>query len=217
MTKRTNEEWLQALRQPGEEQAKALEELRDYLLRVALVYLRDRRPELSGLASSELREMAKDFVQEALLLIQDNLDSFRGDSKFTTWTYRFVINQAASELRRHHYGTLSLDNLAEEETAALTAVAQATAGLDPDLAAERQDLMARLLAIIQSELNERQRLALVGVHFQGRSMQEVADQLETSTNTLYKILHDARKKIKGQLLAGHLGAGDILALFETKW
>lgn len=217
MVKRTNEEWLEALRQPGEEQAKALEELRDYLLRVALVYLRDRRPELSGLASSELREMAKDFVQEALLSIQDNLDSFRGDSKFTTWTYRFVINQAAGELRRRHYGTLSLDRLAEEETAALMAVAEATAGLDPDLAAERRDLMVQLLQIIQSELNERQRLAIVGVHFQGRSMQEVADQLETSTNTLYKILYDARKKIKARLLASHLGAGDILALFETKW
>lgn len=217
MAKRTNEEWLQALRHSGEEQAKALEELRDYLLRVAMVYLRDRRPELTGLASSELREMAKDFVQEALLSIQDNLDTFRGDSKFTTWTYRFVINQAASELRRRHYGTLSLDQLAEEETAALKSVAEATAGLDPDLAAERRDLMVQLLEIIQSELNERQRLAIVGVHFQGRSMQEVADQLETSTNTLYKILHDARKQIKGRLLASHLGAGDILALFETRW
>lgn len=217
MAKRTNEEWLQALRQSGEEQAQALEELRDYLLRVAMVYLRDRRPELSGLASSELREMAKDFVQEALLSIQDNLDTFRGDSKFTTWTYRFVINQAASELRRRHYGALSLDQLAEEETAALKIVAEATAGLDPDLAAERRDLMVHLLEIIQSELNERQRLAIVGVHFQGRSMQEVADQLETSTNTLYKILHDARKKIKGRLLTSHLGAGDILALFETRW
>lgn len=217
MTNHTNEEWLQALRHSGEEQAKALEELRDYLLRVALVYLRDRRPELSGLASSELREMAQDFVQEALLSIQDNLDTFRGDSKFTTWTYRFVINQAASELRRRHYGTLSLDQLAEEETAALKIVAEATAGLDPDLAAERRDLMVQLLEIIQSELSERQRLAIVGVHFQGRSMQEVADQLETSTNTLYKILHDARKKIKERLLASHLGAGDILALFETRW
>ena len=216
MAKRTNEEWLRALSEPGDEQTRALADLRDYLLRAVLIYLRDRRPDLASLTESARRELAEDFAQEALLSIRSSLDNFRGDAKFTTWAYRFVINQAASELRRRHYGHLSLEDLPQQEMRALRAVA-ASAELDPGLSTERQELITQLLEIIQTELSERQRLALVGVHFQERSIQEVADQLETSPNTLYKMLHDARKKIKAQLLARHLSEGDILALFDEEW
>jgi RNA polymerase sigma-70 factor (ECF subfamily) len=217
MAKRTNEEWLRALRQPGAGQTKALEELRDYLLRAVLVYLRDRRTDLTAYAPTDLRELAEDCAQEALLSIRSNLDNFRGDAKFTTWAYRFVINQAVDELRRRRYKNVSLESLAEQEVSAMIAVTSPDAGLDPDLAAEREDFIIQLLDIIQNELNEQQRLAILAVHFQGRSMQEVAEQLETSPNTLYKILHDARKRIKAKLLARHLSGGDIQALFETKW
>lgn len=217
MAKRTNEEWLHALRQRGAEQKEALEELRDFLFRAVLVYLRDHRTDLTDVAISDLRTMAEDFVQEALLSIRDNLDQFRGDAKFTSWAYRFVVNEAAGELRRRRYSELSLESLPEQEAAALMSAIKSKARLDPDLATERQDLIFQLLEIIQNELNERQRLAILGVHFQGRSMQEVAEALGTSRNTLYKILHDARKKIRAKLLARHLSAGDILALFDTRW
>ena len=76
-------------------------------------------------------------------------------------------------------------------------------------------MLQLLLHIIQTELNEQQRQAILLVHFAGYSMQEVASQLGTSTNTLYKILFDARKKLKAHLLAHHLSGGDILALFEV--
>ena len=68
---------------------------------------------------------------------------------------------------------------------------------------------------IDNYLNERQRIAFVGIHFEGRSVQEIADQLETSANTVYKMLHDGRKKIRAQLQALHMSEGDILALFEA--
>lgn len=216
MIKRTNEEWLHALKQPGDEQREALEDLREYLFRAVFVYLRDRRRDLADFAHSDLREMAQDFAQEAVMAVQDSLEKFRGDSKFTTWTYRFVINIAASELRRRRYGFLSFENLAEQEAEALMSLTEQHSSLDPDLAAERQDFLNLLLQIIHNELSDRQRQAIVAVHFQGHSIREVAEQLETTPNTLYKILHDARKKIKARLLAHHLGEGDILALFETR-
>jgi RNA polymerase sigma-70 factor, ECF subfamily len=216
MVRRTNEDWLHALRQPGEEQTSALLELRDYLFRAVFVYLRDHRTELSDFTHSELREMAEDFAQEALLSVRDNLHKFRGDSKFTTWAYRFVINEALDELRRRHYrGKLSLDRLAEQESAVLKSLMEPGSGMDPELSAERQEFIRQLLFIIESTLNENQRLALLGVHFEGRSIQEVAAQLDTTPNTLYKMLHDARKKIRAELIARHLSGGDILALFEV--
>jgi RNA polymerase sigma-70 factor (ECF subfamily) len=217
MAKRTNAEWLQALQEPGDVQQETIAELREYLLRAAFVYLRDRRPELSGVSSSVLYELAEDFAQNALIAIRDNLDNFRGDSKFTTWAYRFVINEAAGELRKRRYRNISLDDLMEQETAVFTTLLKTDTRLDPESETGRQELIKFLLHVIQNELNERQRIAILGIHFQGRSMQEVAELLETSPNTLYKILHDARKKIKAKLLARHYGAGDILGLFDHLW
>lgn len=214
MSGRTNDEWLQALRHPGAQQNAALSELRDYLFRAAFIYLRDRRTDLTDYATADLREMAEDFAQDALVAIRANLDSFRGDAKFTTWAYRFVINAAAAELRRRYYRRLSFEDLAEQETAVFDTLLITHTGADPALAAERQEVIDQLIGIIRTDLNERQRIAMLAVHFQGRSIQETAEKLDTSANTVYKMLHDARKKIKAQLMARHLGAGDVLALFD---
>ncbi|HIP71544.1 MAG TPA: sigma-70 family RNA polymerase sigma factor [Anaerolineae bacterium] len=217
MAQRTNAEWLNDLQQPGDVQASALADLREYLLRAAFVYLRDGRSELHHLSSDDLMEMAEDFAQNALITLQANLHKFRGDAKFTTWAYRFVINEAAGELRKRRYRDFSWDELTERETAVFTQLLQADRPLDPTLQAEREELIRFLVNIIETELKERQRIAILCVHFQGRSMQETAEILETSPNTLYKTLHDARKKIKAKLLARHYSMGDILALFDSLW
>ena len=210
----TNEAWLQGLERPGVNQKATIEALRDFLLRAVLVYLRRHRSDLAEWSPTEVQHFAEDTVQEALLAIKNNLDKFRGDSKFTTWAYRFAINQAASELRRSRYRDLSLEGLQERETAILFEFAQEERKLAPDIAAERRAFAELLGRIIRNELTERQRLAIVAVHFQGRSMQEVAEQMDLNRNALYKLLHDARRKIKAQLQAQHLSAGDVLALFE---
>jgi RNA polymerase sigma-70 factor, ECF subfamily len=216
MVRRTNDEWIAALIQPGEAQTAALQDLREFLRRAVFVYLRDKRTDLTHHALADLHEMAEDFAQEALLTIQHNLDHFRGDARFTTWAYRFVINEAAAELRRKHYKNVSLDRLVEEGTAVLHHLRN-TPATDPSQSAARQDFIDQLLDIIDQDLNERQRIAVLGVHFQDLSNQEVAELLETSPNTVYKMLYDARKKIKARLAVGHLGLGDILALFEDMW
>lgn len=217
MVKRTNKEWLTALQNPGEAQSQALSDLRDYLVRAAYVYLRDGRSELAHLSANNLFEMAEDYAQNALLKVQDNLDKFRGDAKFTTWSYRFVINEAAADLRKKRYQAFSWDDLTERETAVFTSILSASAKQDPDLKTEREELIQFLLQTIETELNERQRIAMLGVHFESRSMQEVAEILETTPNTIYKMLHDGRKKIKAKLLAKHYSAGDILGLFDNLW
>jgi RNA polymerase sigma factor (sigma-70 family) len=215
MVERTTEEWLKELGTTGLRRQQALADLRDYLFRAVLLYLRRRRSDLDYLASAEIRAMAEDFAQEATLSVADNLDSFRGSAKFTTWAYRFVINEAISQLRRQDYRErLSLEGLSEKETAVLMSLAERKPGRNPGLRAERRELARLLLEIIQSELNERQRLAVLGVYFEGRSVQETAEYLDTSPNTLYKMLYDARQKIKTRLRQLHLSEGDILAAFE---
>ncbi len=217
MVRRTNAEWLEALQQPGEAQDEAFQALREYLRRAVFVYLRDRRPELSRVPLGDLHELAEDFAQDALLAIQHNLDSFRGDARFTTWAYRFVINEAATELRRRNYRNMSLDMLLEEGTAVIQSLATSHTPSDLSQATARKQFIQQLLDIIDEDLNERQKTAVLGVHFQSLSMQEVAELLETTPNTVYKMLYDARKKIKARLTALHLGPGDVLALFDDLW
>lgn len=215
MVNRSNEDWLWALsEEPGERQAAALQELRDFLLRAVLVYLSIRRSDLASWGRHAIRALAEDLAQEALEDIRANLSNFRGESKFTTWAYRFVINRAASELRRQHYQDLSLDRLREEEPIQFQALLSDREKVDPEQLAEQRYYLALLREIIETELSERQYTALVAVHWQGRSMDEVAAGLNLTRNALYKLLHDARKSLKARLQARHLSEGDILAAFR---
>jgi RNA polymerase sigma-70 factor (ECF subfamily) len=215
---RSNEDWLRALtEQPSEAQSDTLQDLRDFLLRAGLVYLSVHRSDLAGWSRAEVRRLAEDLAQEAVIEIRNSLGSFRGESKFTTWACRFVINRAASELRRQRYRNLSLDQLREDQPAAFLALlAERETGrrVEPEQMAERRSYLSLLREIIETQLNERQRAAIIGVHWQGLSMDDVARKLGITRNALYKLLYDARKRIKAQLLAHHLTEGDILAAFE---
>lgn len=217
MSERSNDEWLYDLRYAqGARYEESVGELRDYLLRVVLVYLRDHRSDLDDLSVVEIRNLAEDMAQDAVIAIQENLDSFRGEARFTTWAYRFVINRAISYLRRHKRTALSYEELLAQKSTALLDLLDEQS-IDPRVVAERRRILSLLQEIIDSELTERQRQALMSVYFDERSIAEVAELLNTRPNALYKLLHDARKKIKVRLQIENQSAGDILALFEEDW
>ena len=94
MKARTNEEWLRELSAASESQADAIADLRAYLLRAALYSLTQSQSALAQLGPAAIGQMAEDCAQDALLAILQHLPEFRGDSKFTTWAYRFAVNVA---------------------------------------------------------------------------------------------------------------------------
>jgi RNA polymerase sigma-70 factor (ECF subfamily) len=218
MPPRSNAEWLWALQgQQYEAQSEALHDLHDFLLRAVLVYLSQHRSELSDWSRQDIHDLAADLAQDALMEIRASLDRFRGESKFTTWAYRFVINRAVSELRRQRYHDLSLEQLQRDEPAFFQALLSHQARVELEQWAERRNYINLLREIIETELDERQRAAIVGVHWQGHSMDEVATAIGLTRNALYKLMHDARKRLKARLLARHVSLGDILAAFEDQW
>lgn len=217
MSSHTNQEWLSALGgESGEAQSEVLQELFDYLLRAVLVYLSMRRDELADWSPGNVHGLAEDLAQDALLEIRHSLDTFKGDSKFTTWAYRFVINRAASELRRQRYRNVSLDQLQDEQPAVFQSMlAEMEEGAEIETIADRRRYLALLRKIIGEELSDNQRAAIIGVHWQGLSMDEAAAALGLTRNALYKLMHDARKRIKARLRAYHLTESDILAAFQS--
>ena len=204
---RTNDDWLTDLRTPGAVCDAALTDLRDILMR-GLRYGLVGQVNTSG---PEFEPLADDFAQEALLKILDNLDTFQGRSKFTTWAHKIAVRVALSELRRKRWQNVSLDDLLD--TAGDSRMMADTAP-GPERAVEQADLAAHLQRIINEELTDKQRRAMVATRIHGMPIEEVARQMGMKRNALYKLLHDARLRLKRRMAQEGLTPEDVLATFE---
>jgi RNA polymerase sigma-70 factor (ECF subfamily) len=209
----TNEQWLADLRSSGPRREAAVARLRDYLLRAILVYLIRHRSDLAHFHYDELEQLAEDWAQQSLIQILNNLDGFRGDSKFTTWSYRVAINLAAGELRRKRWENISLEGLTESESPDLRQREDAST-IRPDQAYAQEQIWEVVMSIIENDLTERQRTALTRVVLEDVPVEVVAEELHTNRNNVYKIIHDARKKIKHELEQRDWSADDILSAFN---
>lgn len=219
MPERTNEQWLAALTSEGVERAQALEDLRAYLERGLFYYLRGDRSDMSSRPADELQQMAQDFTQDSLLKILDNLDTFRGESKFTTWASKIATRTAITELRRVRWQNYSLDHLTRdgEVMPAIT-----TLGITPEDAApperyaERQEVLGIVTRAFDEVLTERQRLALSAYLVDGVNVEEIARRMNSNRNAVYKVVHDARVKLKDYLAEQGLSLDYILELFSSR-
>jgi RNA polymerase sigma-70 factor (ECF subfamily) len=216
MSERTNEQWLADLRATQEVQAQALQDLQARLQRGIFYYLSRERSDLTHLSQHELTQMAADMAQDATLRVLQNLDSFRGDSQFTTWATRIAVRVAISDLRRARYRDFSLDNLTAEgdllppNTNPLMSQQEPL----PERAAEREEVLRKIDGALADGLTERQRRALLAVIVQEVPLEIVAEQLGSNRNALYKLLHDARRKLRTTLEAQGLSLDYVLKLFE---
>lgn len=211
-TERTNDEWCAALATPGVAQDAALRDLRVLIvrgLRRGLVgWVDTRKPEFDALA--------EDFAQEALLKVLDKLDTFQGKSRFTTWANKIAVRIALTELRRKRWKNVSLEHIYDDDDTPATETLQAAAdpGAGPELRTTQADLVARVRRIIDEELTPKQRTAMTSVAIQGLPADIVADRMDMTRNALYKLLFDARTRLKKRLAAEGLTPDDVLGLFE---
>ena len=211
MTERTNDEWLLALRSQGEERDAALLDLSGILnngLRRGLLGRVDT-------SAPEFNSQSEDFVQEALLKILDKLDTFAGRSKFTTWAHKITVHIALTELRRKRWKDSSLDQLTEREDGEYTPSYTADPAPAPENSLERANMLARVNRIIEEELTEKQRTAMLAVVYQGRPAAVVAKDMDMNPNALYKLLHDARLRLKSELEKENLTPADVLSVFDN--
>lgn len=216
MTERTNEQWLADLRGSPDVQATALEDLRERLQRGIYYYLSRERSDLSGLSTGELTQMAEDLAQDATLRVMENLGTFRGDSMFTTWATRIAVRVAISDLRRARYKDFSLDSLSADGDL-LPLEANSLLGdvpVAPERAAERSEVLSRIVEAMEDGLTERQQRALVAVAINGVPLEIVAARMGTNRNALYKLLHDARRKLRAHLEAEGLSPDYVMTLFQ---
>lgn len=204
MVERTNEEWLAALR--GPEQDEALADLRAFLVRGLRYALANRSD-----ADDQIRE---DFAQDALLKILNALDTFRGESRFTTWAQKIAVNVAFTELRRRRWQDISLDEITAGMSLDFVPDMLVDRSAGPDQQTVQRAFMETLRGLIATELTGKQRQALVAVRIQGMPLEEVARRMGTNRNALYKLLHDARQRLKTKMEDEGLSPDDVLAAFS---
>jgi RNA polymerase sigma-70 factor (ECF subfamily) len=206
MMERSNDEWLIALRGTLDEEA--LLDLRALLVRGLSFALADR-------LQVDPEAAIEDFVQDALLKILRSLDTFRGDSRFTTWAQKIAVRVALTELRRRRWQEASLEDLVSEESAHMPrALSDPTPS--PEMIMTRESVMALVQRMFSEELTDRQRQAMIAVMVNGMPLEEVARLMDTNRNALYKLLHDARQRMQKRLAGQGLSVQELMAALDEQ-
>jgi RNA polymerase sigma-70 factor (ECF subfamily) len=207
---RDNQTWLADLRSEGEQRDTALRDLHEILLRVLPNALsRWLSPE-----SGHFDAFLDDVAQETLMRVLDRLDTFEGRSQFTTWVYKIAIRIALSELRLRKWKEVSLDGLEEgNEPDQMPSEKFASSDPDPEAAFEQKDAMGMVRRILEEELTPRQRAIMMAINVQGVPLDVVAQRMGTNRNALYKLMHDARLKLKHRLEREGLPPEELLKMF----
>jgi RNA polymerase sigma-70 factor, ECF subfamily len=195
LTTTANEEspWLRRLRAEGPEREAAIAELHLLLLKAARFELRRRHRSLPHLRGGDEEDLAQQSADDALLALLGKLDDFRGESRFTTWAYKFALLEAGVKMRRRAWQGREIP-LEEEGWATL-----ADAGSPAERGAEDGELFDAVREEIERALSARQREVLVAVALNDVPIDVLAERLGSSRGALYKTLHDARRKLRAAL------------------
>ena len=147
-------------------------------------------PQLRG---GDLDDVALQAADDALVAVLGRLDRYRGESRFTTWAYKFALLEAAVKLRKLAWQGRELPL----EPESWTGFASPVHG--PGGHVEQSELMTAVGEAIDRDLTEHQRRVLVALAVNGVPIDVLAERLETTRGALYKTLHDARRKLRASL------------------
>ncbi|MBS1856085.1 MAG: sigma-70 family RNA polymerase sigma factor [Acidobacteria bacterium] len=132
--------------------------------------------------------LAMDIAQDTFLKLFSCLPEFRGDSAFSTWVYRLVVNACLDHKRR----SWRFAPLADELIAVLRSPANS---LDALLHSEMRE---RVRAAVET-LSPDMRMAVVLRYTEGLSYEEIAEVMGCSAGTVASRLNRAHKALERKL------------------
>lgn len=193
-------EWLRVLDRAAADHESGVARLHERLVRIARAETHRRSTRVAG---RELDDLAHEAAADALLAILAKLDTFRGESRFTTWAYRFVILEVSHKLGRHFWrdptSTVALES---QQWDALPD----RLGVDPHDQVAARRLVDVVRMAVQETLTDHQRAVFVEVVLDGVPLDAICARDGTTRGAVYKAVFDARRKIRAALVAnGYLG------------
>jgi RNA polymerase sigma-70 factor, ECF subfamily len=184
--------WLRRLRGTGADRDGAIGELHELLMAAARHEVRRR----AGGGRADLDDLARQSADDALVAILRKLDDFRGESRFTTWAYKFALLEAGVKTRRRAWQ----DREVALDTDAWSRIADR--GDTPDQDAETRELLGAIGTAIEHALTPHQRRVLVAITLDDVPIDVLAERLGSTRGAVYKTLHDARRTLRAELAAG---------------
>jgi RNA polymerase sigma-70 factor (ECF subfamily) len=178
--------WLDRLTGPSPRREEAIGELHDLLLKAARFEVRRR-------GARDQDDLAHQAADDALMAVLGKLDDFRGDSRFTTWAYKFALLEAGVKARRRAWQGREIP-LEDEGWARI-----ADLGSAPDRDAETAELLGAVTEAMKRDLSPHQRRVLLAVAVDGVPIDVMAERLDSTRGALYKTIHDARAKLRAAL------------------
>jgi RNA polymerase sigma-70 factor (ECF subfamily) len=193
--------WIDRLSPQNPDREAAIEALHALLLKAARFEVNRRRRSFPQLRGNDHDDLAHQSANDALTAVLSKLGDFRGDSRFTTWAYKFALLEAAVKIRRRAWQGREVP--LEPESWALIAGGDST----PQQDVETRELFSALQEAIEGVLSPHQREVLVAVTLNDVPIDVLAERLNTTRGALYKTIHDARRKLRAALAARGLGVG----------
>jgi RNA polymerase sigma-70 factor (ECF subfamily) len=164
----------------------ALAELHALMLRAARFELHRRR----RLPHGDAEDLAAQAADDAMVALLGKLDTFRGQSRFTTWAYKFALLEAGVKARRRAW---------EGREVPLEEAPPAVAASSTHQAVENAELLRAVRDAMRTSLTPHQREVFTALALNGVPIDVLADRLHTTRGALYKTLHDARKKLRATI------------------
>ena len=194
------DDWIERLKSTGDTRDEAISELRSILLRGLSAAVRNRYGS---------KVQAEDVIQDALIKILDKLDTFQGRSKFTTWAMTIAVRTAISEMRRKHFQDVSIDSLLTDNMQFEPAAAAEPSMSDDQ---EKAAMLAKLKSLIETDLTDKQREAMHSL-LNGMPVEIFAEKTGSNRNAVYKLIHDARVKLRQGFEQAGYKAEDVGSVF----
>jgi RNA polymerase sigma-70 factor (ECF subfamily) len=184
--------WLARLQAAGPDRDAAISELLSLLVQAARFVLLRRRAQIGSFPREELDDLAAEAAGDALMAIMARLDEYRGESRFTTWAWKFAFYQASEAIRRRTWMGREIPT----EDAGWSAVARHGS---PESALEQRELLAAVKAGTETALTPHQRTVFVALALNNVPVDVLAERMGTTRGALYKTLHEARSRLRDYL------------------
>jgi RNA polymerase sigma-70 factor (ECF subfamily) len=194
-----SQDWIDRLGAHGSQRDTAIAALHALLLKAARYEIARRRRAFPHLRGNDYDDLAHQSADDALVAVLGKLDDLRGDSRFTTWAYKFALFEAGVKIRRRAWQGREVP--LEPEGWSLFA----NGGATPQEDAQTAEQLSSLQDAIKTGLTPHQREVLVAATLNGVPIDVLAERLNTTGGALYKTIHDARHKLRGALAARGLG------------
>jgi RNA polymerase sigma-70 factor (ECF subfamily) len=185
--------WIRDLKALDHRRDDAIARLHELLLRAARFEINRRVATMPHLRGNDLHDLAIQSADDALVAVLAKLDNYRGDSRFTTWAYKFALLQAAVTLQRRAWQGREVP--LEPEAWPLFSGRSPS----PQSSAEYSELFDELQKAIADQLTPHQREVLIATTMNGVPIDVLAERLNSTRGALYKTLHDARQKLRAHL------------------